>query len=524
MASTKEAHLRQFLRNDVLAPEVRDSVGPSPAQTRPTPSNPTLAGPPAGLDFSRYSPAAAAFLGQHVPRPEARPLDPGLTTARADLIRRLQALSDQVFHAALARGDASDRPTNRDKIFRAVFILALNLIDALRVQPDLCVGMPFRANWYSEDEGAEAAGLSHKFACKVAYPEFVRLGLVEEIAGGFADRKTGHGETTRIRGTPQLQALLTPEGFPQFWEITRTVVLDRIVLRDEKKRDMPFEETALTLQARENLLTINGLFHRHLIDLRLPDSGYASLHLHRKSQDSLFDLSRFVLHRTFNNASLVRSDVRPEGGRFYGGWWQELSEKLRTRITIDGEPTEEIDYSAFQPSLAYHQLGLNPPDEPYIIPSVRMSRDAGKLALIAMLNAKSPLIPKPDDFDWRKAGMPWDAARRLIEQHHAPLRHLFYTGEGLRLQFTDSQIAEKIMLHFAARDIVCLPIHDSFIVQRKHADELEAVMEEIYRLEVGFLPKLKRLPVETWNDEDGGYDTYDRRQAAWKDRLKRMIP
>jgi hypothetical protein len=471
---------------------------------------------PAGLDFSEYSPAAAAFLGQATYRPEARPFDPGLTTTNTDLADRLQLLKDEVFQATLTRGEISNRPSNHTKLSRSVSVLALNLLDARRVHADLCVGIPFRRNWYSEDQGAKDAGLSHKFACDVAYPEFLRRGLVEHVAAGFTDRSTGQGETTRIRGTAQLLALLAPDGLPQFWEISRTVILDRIVLRDENKRDIPFEDTALTVQAREHLRMINGLFQRHLIDLRLPDSGYANLHLHRKSGDSLFDLSRFVLHRTFNNASLTRPDARPEGGRFYGAWWMELPEKTRAHITIDGGPTEEIDYSAFQPSLAYHQLGLNPPEEPYVIPGVRMSRAAGKVGLIAILNAGTRQVKQPKDFDPDEAGMSWQQALKRIEEHHAALKHLFYTGEGLRLQYIDSQIAERILLHFAARDIVCLPIHDSFIVQRQHADELEQVMKEVYRAEVGFLPQLKRERREVQEQKDDEYGVYNKRQTVWQ--------
>ncbi|KAA2211549.1 hypothetical protein [Teichococcus oryzae] len=180
--------------------------------------------------------------------------------------------------------------------------------------------MSFRTNWYINSHEAQRAGLSHKFTCEIAYPEFLRRVLVQEIAAGFNDRRSGRGETTRIRGTPRLLAVLVPDGLPQFWEIARKVAPDRIVLRDETKQDIPFEETALTQQARAHLRTINGLFQRHLIDLRLPDSGYADLHLHRKSEESFFDLSRFVLHRTFNNACLIRPNARPEGSRFYGAW------------------------------------------------------------------------------------------------------------------------------------------------------------------------------------------------------------
>jgi hypothetical protein len=144
-----------------------------------------------------------------------------------------------------------------------------------------------------------------------------------------------------------------------------------------------------------------------------------------------------------------------------------------------------------------------------------MSREAAKTGLIAILNASNRYISQPEDYDPDLAGMPWREAQRLIERHHSPLHRLFYTGEGLRLHYVDSQIAERVLLHFAARDIVCLPIHDSFIVQRKHSDELAMVMRAVYKAEVGFEPKIKRVVADP-EAAEGDYSAYEKRQKAWR--------
>ena len=52
----------------------------------------------------------------------------------------------------------------------------------------------------------------------------------------------------------------------------------------------------------------------------------------------------------------------------------------------------------------------------------------------------------------------------------------FKTGFGLRAQFIDLQIAERVLLHFAKHDIPCLPIHDSFIMHHGYESELEDQM------------------------------------------------
>ena len=55
---------------------------------------------------------------------------------------------------------------------------------------------------------------------------------------------------------------------------------------------------------------------------------------------------------------------------------------------------------------------------------------------------------------------------------HEPIAHHFYTGVGLRLQRLDSDIAEKVLLHFAQSGIAILPLHDSFLMHNGYEPSL----------------------------------------------------
>ena len=55
--------------------------------------------------------------------------------------------------------------------------------------------------------------------------------------------------------------------------------------------------------------------------------------------------------------------------------------------------------------------------------------------------------------------------------------------KGNKLQFEDSQLAEKVMLHFAKQDIPVLPVHDSFIIIRGLWHELLRVMKDEFEKE-----------------------------------------
>jgi hypothetical protein len=206
------------------------------------------------------------------------------------------------------------------------------------------------------------------------------------------------------------------------------------------------------------------------------------------------------------------------GGRFYaeGGSWQTLSKAERQRITIEGEPVVEVDYSAFHPTLAYCEHGLPPPPEPYAVPG--FPRDLVKITFNVMLNssnwnrARHTVARKPamatyllglergpdEDLDtfWRKlvvrdpayAQRASQTAKRLLEailDRHDGIRSMFFTGAGGWLQKRDSDIAEAVMGRMRRQGVVCLPIHDSFLVAASKAALLEqAMIEEAQRFGV----------------------------------------
>jgi hypothetical protein len=82
----------------------------------------------------------------------------------------------------------------------------------------------------------------------------------------------------------------------------------------------------------------------------------------------------------------------------------------------------------------------------------------------------------------QQAGITWTTLRDGILEAHAPVADYFFKGIGNSLQFTDSCIAEKVMLEFAQRDIPVLPVHDSFVVNRhfEASGDLEEVMRKAY--------------------------------------------
>ena len=75
--------------------------------------------------------------------------------------------------------------------------------------------------------------------------------------------------------------------------------------------------------------------------------------------------------------------------------------------------------------------------------------------------------------------MTWKELRQAILNAHKPIKDLFFTGLGNKLQFEDSIIAENVMLQFAKMDYPALPVHDSFIMYHTFGNNGE--LEEAIR-------------------------------------------
>lgn len=203
------------------------------------------------------------------------------------------------------------------------------------------------------------------------------------------------------------------------------------------------------------------------------------------------------LYRVFSNGSIEL------GGRFYGGWWQIIPSRYRPYITINSLATYEIDYSAFHPTMLYALNDLpvpegdlydfnyrfpgypnwDPTTEPY-----KTLRDIHKKLFNAYLNDPKGRYRLPIK-DIEVIGMSTQRLREQMLLKHPIL--IVSQGIGLELQYLDSQIAEYVILDLLKDDITCLPVHDSFIVDRRFVSRLEDAMNRGYRKFVPGHPKLK---------------------------------
>jgi hypothetical protein len=169
-------------------------------------------------------------------------------------------------------------------------------------------------------------------------------------------------------------------------------------------------------------------------------------------------------------------------GRFYV-WPQNLPNETRAVMTLNGERTTEIDYSAHHVRLAYSMLGKPIDGDAYDVGG-DFIQDEVKVGTLISLNAGTPreaagaLVQARAEKGER---MPWDRARRLIEavrERHAPIERAICNDFGVTLMRADSDIILGVTTDLEEAGIASLPIHDSIITKACFASQAMAKMEE----------------------------------------------
>jgi hypothetical protein len=311
------------------------------------------------------------------------------------------------------------------------------------------------------------------------------------VKRGFSDRQA---YCTKIRASERLicmlaEGLRSPTTANLVHKIASAHADSVIWLRDGDRRIQI--ETSPEIQAMEAKLTqYNEFASRFCVDLAVPDShitGYLikkpdfwmsnDLDKARREEGLQFvDLTARNLRRIFTRGSIER------GGRFYGAWYQNIRSALRSRITINGNATRELDYSGMQIAMLYAQSGVPLVGDPYALPGIRSEyRKVIKSLTLIMINALRGQRTKP------LSGLPCpqpELVERIADRHRA-ISDYFHSDVGVKLQRIDSDIAEDVIISLMNQNILALPVHDSFVVEHQYVSALRREMERAYREKIG---------------------------------------
>jgi hypothetical protein len=362
------------------------------------------------------------------------------------------------------------------------------------------VGMSFDVNRYKPKSRYNSLHIS-KTLIAVAQ-KLQQVGLVV-IHKGYYDHATGKGYVSRLQPSATLlkrfmHASWPDEAIDYHWQRELVELRDYGSLdkgsterrRAGKQILIDYEDTSETNRMRQLLAAYNALLKNQHIDC----CHLSTPVIHRKDNTALrIDQHDRCIRRVFNNGRFDK------GGRFYGGFWQQIPSQDRQHIRINGQRTVEIDYKALHIVLLYARMGIDywsysAGIDPYVVQVDGLASDEarqlGKRLLLMAINAHSEqsaykALRKSVQDDTR-FGFPISLTDRLLgnvmeqlQERHTPIAVHLCSGIGIDLQYLDSKLTEALIEHFTGRNIPILSIHDSYIVPHDCAAELRDEMTRV---------------------------------------------
>lgn len=191
------------------------------------------------------------------------------------------------------------------------------------------------------------------------------------------------------------------------------------------------------------------------------------------------------------------------GGRFYRADILAIKNKQndgRLDIKINGDSVVEVDFSNLHFRIASALEELNTDDLPLdvysgMIPDETNKYDRAivKVAVNIMFNCKNEEdAQKAIQLEINKLSKVPDnnyslgvakSVMSLIKCEYPDFAHMFCNNDsfGRVLQNHDSNLASDILEVFIEKEIPCLPVHDSFVVQKQYLDLLCDTMGDAFR-------------------------------------------
>lgn len=384
-------------------------------------------------------------------------------------------------------GKKAAGPAPRCRHKEQLKVLILDLYVAWATDPALSIGVSMSVNAWKVGSRYNKLHLSKtiiKFINKLHRERLIELNRGRWL--GFGD---GRNRSTRIQAAGDLVKSFQAAMFDQT-NISRPADEETVILRAQDGKPMEYEDTQFTTEAREFLKKYNECLSKHFIDLphlEHPFVERANAPDGQKQARVMIGRGNAHVHRVFSRGSW---DLN---GRFYGGWWQQIDERTRSLIYIDDKPTIEVDFRGMHVAMLSAQHDVEIEGDPYELPEgiVDLSHDEQrkytKKLILTAINASSRkkayaafrnMCPN-GTAGKTMTNNTLDKLLNAFVQKHPHLEGELFSDRGIHLMREDSKIAEGIIRRFLDQDKPILCVHDSFIVNHEHTEELHAAMLEV---------------------------------------------
>ncbi len=386
---------------------------------------------------------------------------------------------------------------NPKLVKKHIKVVLLDLYVAWKENPLIKLGVHMNNNAYKAKSRYNELHISKKTILVVNH--LYNLKFIHLKSGYFAKGKK-EGRVTRIWAADKLIKHFEKAKY-RLENVQTHSDREVIILRDNSKKEIEYEDTTQTIRMRELVKVYNDLLKRTFIDipeLKEPCINLKNKHIYISQHE------KFV-RKIFSNSSWS------ENGRFYGGWWQRIPKQWRSKIYINDMPTIEDDYSSLHPILLYAQKGIDynklKKGDPYDVAKIdvidpEIKRKIVKTLFLTAINAKDEkscfqAVKSELQMEVPYFKFTFENLRSILHQlkdNHSEIADDFCNGKGIGLLNLDSQIAEYIIETFVGHDIPILCVHDSFIVSVKQDNFLRKTMvDAVENIINKASPKIKRV-------------------------------
>ena len=457
----------------------------------------------------------------------SRPLDVHRWSDHPEATKLRDTIWNQYFKEKFLIGGKGNKAKSEPK--KQFKILLLDLYVAWLDDPELSIGVGMSKSAFKTNRRYNALFISSKIIDIINHAH----------AAGLIDKKTGSeqsGKTTRIRASALLvtffeQADLSLFDMTQEYPNKEVIVLSKHDFIEEKKKRIEVEYLDTDLESipvmRQQLHDYNALIWRCHVDIpTLEEPLVEQPYWDKKAQETKIRRVRLTQDNKFVRRIFYRADWNL-GGRFHGGWWQNINSDLRKQIYINDQSTVEQDYSGLHVNLLYGLKGIQPPlEDHYKVEhllldfSVKEQRKIVKGVVLNTINDDNPesaykAFRQKQETGSREKSLKDKELKILLEafkKKHPNIEEDLCSDKGVELMHMDGRITAKVIKHFTNKGIPILSVHDSYITQNQYSGELRKVMNEVVTEELnGF--KINIDQEEVGIDQVQAFKNQDRANA-----------
>lgn len=367
-------------------------------------------------------------------------------------------------------------------------VILLDLYVCHHEDPEQSLGTPMERKAYKQGR-YNALHISQKTIDIVEY-------LKAEGLIGYHKGSESAGRVTRVWPTDKLiqlfnQSDLEPMMIVSHWKQECIVLNNRDEL-DDKSKPIEYKDAdhPNIVKWRVNVKAYNKLLEQSYIDVYDLEKPFIIRERKVKGIKQTYRI-RIDQNHKFTRRVFYRGSWEL-GGRFHGGFWQQIDEDMRSKILINESRTVEVDYSGMHVSLAYAIEGLDPVKDPYRLKlhlldgfTADEQRKVVKGLVLMAINASTEkkaftAFRSDQDTGTKAKKLNNKQLQQLLDQfrvEHQPIAHYLCSDMGVRLMSYDSEIAYEVVCHFTKRGIPILCVHDSFVIAQEYDHELRVQMD-----------------------------------------------